>query len=224
MPQKPFALPGQSLQPQDYKFNEKTSWPEHVNTHVEQFLNQNHGKQLAWNQHANDRSKLDDGSHGVDIGSIPGLSGKFPTAESGWRPVEVEHDGKQLKKVVMRGPYNDTHDAVLPIIPSQSGPVATTAWKNSKDDEHNTLDLNRVHLPEEFKPGKQPRRRLMSREDTLRPGYQAVPHHRMKSRQRIVQQFGWPSSGPSESQQQVAYYLPNLIDFSFLKKALKRFK
>lgn len=232
MPKNNFVpLPGQGLEPQNYKFNAATSWPKEVNDQVANMLTKFQGKPLGYNQHADDRGNqtggnnfLDEGQHGIHPTKIPNVNGRFPSAEAGWRPVEVEHDGHNVTKMLMRGPYSDTHDAVMPIVPGRDGnPFATSAWANENTDNHDTLDLNRVHLPEEFKMGKRPKRRLLSREETKRPGYVPVPHHRQKSRDRIISQYGYPQV-PPQGQQQVAYYLPNILDYNFLKEALKRYR
>ena len=219
MPRQKEIIPGQNA-PQDYVFNETTGWPSEVNEHVNELLKEWKDKPLTYSQHANERGQMNDGKHGVNIGQI--TNNRFPDVMKGFRPVEVSHNGKDVTKMVMRGPLSGTHDAVIPIVRSQNGlPHSTTAWSNEKTDGHNSLDLNRVHLPEEFKKGKPPRRRLAEDWQTKQPGYQSIPHNSMKSRQRIIDKFGHKGS-PAQTQEQVlpqyqATSVANYIDYEKLR-------
>jgi hypothetical protein len=174
-----------------YKFNEKTGIPEDVQKQIGETINSHQGRPLTFAPHVYDQSKNTInspgmGQHGVHPDTVPNLNGKFPNPEHGWKPVEVEHNGKNLTKLVMRGPLNDTEDVSMPIV---QGPRVKTLWRNNKNDTHRTLDLNKVHLPEEFKAGLPPKRTLMTSEETRRPGYRAVPHHNESARKHILEKY-----------------------------------
>lgn len=224
MPRDMGIIPGQSSIPEDYRFNEKIGIPDKVNKHLNDFMSQNSGKPLAFSNHAKERSE----QRGVvNPMSIPSLQGKFPGPDSGFRPVEVEHNGNDLTKVVMRGPHGDGRDVVMPIRIDKKTPYATTAWVNENDDNHNTLDLNRVHLPEEFMEGKRPRRRLLTPEQTKMPGYQPRRHDSQKSKQNIIDKFVTPFNKPkvnNPAKVASAYNLPNCIDWERLRAAVHNLK
>ena len=211
MPKPQGFIPGQ--QQSNYKFNEATGWPDEVNNHINTLMKQWHGQPMAYSQHSQDRGN----QKNVNIGQLTG--GKFPHPENGWRPVEVEHNGKDVTKLVMRGPMSDTHDAVIPVVRNQGGgPFATTAWPNEKTDNHKTLDLNRVHLPEEFKGGKSPKRPLLENWQVKQPGYRPVPADSMGSRQRIIDRFGY---GPKpQPQSQPVSAVASFLDYNILRKRL----
>jgi hypothetical protein len=148
---------------------------------------------LTFSEHVYNQAKNNSGipgqgnQHGIHPNDIPGLNGKFPHT---WSPVEVEHNGKNITKMVMRGPLSATEDVTMPIV---QGPHVKTLWKNNKNDTHRTLDLNKVHLPGEFKMGKFPKRRLMTSQETKIPGYLPVPHNNEMAQRQILDKYSHES-------------------------------
>lgn len=62
--------------------------------------------------------------------------------------IEVTIFGQIVDKLVLRKPYNDTHDLVAVVIPSKDNNrkvwFAKTVWLNHKEDTHKTLDKSRM--------------------------------------------------------------------------------
>jgi hypothetical protein len=195
---------------QDYKFNEVTGYPDDVLTQANDLQKQWAGKPMVFAKHVYDQagknSNGESGIHGFHPDNIPNINKSFPLPEHGFKPVEIEHDGNNITKLVMRGPFSDTHDITMPIVRGQNGgPFATTLYGNTKEDDRSAdsnrrpLDLNRIHLPEEFKQGKRPRRQLVSDDVARQRDYQHIPVTRQKSRQRIIDQYGYkPPQPPQE--------------------------
>lgn len=52
--------------------------------------------------------------------------------------IEVEIQAGKVFKVVIRMPYNNTCDLVMPIL--INGAIIKTVWLNRKNDKHETLD------------------------------------------------------------------------------------
>jgi hypothetical protein len=107
------------------------------------------------------------------------LNNSFPLPEHGFSPVEIEVSkhpkGSRVSKLVMRGPREGKSDAVIPVITNEPERlIVPTVWPNEGDDNHRTLDLRRVHLPEEFSHGKAPTRKLVSTHEARLPGYKKL--------------------------------------------------
>lgn len=171
--------------PQTYKFNSLTGIPDEVQSHIDQTQRELGGSPLAYRPHVNQQAQLHDRSHGVHLHDIPGINASFPLADHGFSPVEVEHNGKSLTKMTMRGPLSDTEDATLPIDLRGQQPTVNTVFRNRKDDTHNSLDLRRVHLPEEYRPGQPPLRRLITKEEAQAPGYRPLHANHPESLNQI---------------------------------------
>lgn len=156
-----------------YVFNKATGIPDEVEKQIQEKINSLQGQPLNFANHANDRIN----QKNIDINNIPHLNGTFPSPKNGFNHIEVEHDGKNITKLLMRGPLNDTHDVAMPISLEGEKPFATTVWPNKKDDGHKTLDLQRVHLPQEFQAGKGASRKLVDSQTAKMPGYQPMLHN-----------------------------------------------
>ncbi|HEY4831345.1 MAG TPA: hypothetical protein VIH61_02175 [Waddliaceae bacterium] len=172
--------------PQDYyRFNSLLGFPEAIQPQMKSMLQNFKGQPIVWSGHAQDQAK-----NRMNLNQLPGNGRIFPSEEHGYSPVEVEHNGKDITKMVMRGPYSDNQDAVVPIIPSQGKPFAKTVWLNNKQDAHKSLDLNEVHLPDEFRPNQRPKRAFPSDLDKLQSSYKPLPHTRPGAVDKIKQIYG----------------------------------
>ena len=63
-------------------------------------------------------------------------------------------------------------------------------WRNKQNDNHRTLDMRRVHLPEEFAHGKSPTRRLATADEARSPGYVPLHSDNQKARAEIIRKHG----------------------------------
>ena len=61
--------------------------------------------------------------------------------------IEVEIINGRTNKMVVRDRYNDRMDIVLVIIPQGRAMFIKTAWLNSKNDRHSTLDKSKYGRP-----------------------------------------------------------------------------
>lgn len=93
---------------------------------------------VAYSNHAR-RAAGDD-----RYGSIP-LPGVLHLTR--FETVEVEISGGRVSKIVVRGPLDDTRDAVYVLIPNFGKRwFCKTVWVNLNSDQHKTLDKSRyVH-------------------------------------------------------------------------------
>jgi hypothetical protein len=179
----------------NYRFNEKLGWPQEVDTQLQSLLSAHEGQPLNFSQHVYDQANRLDGKHGVHPSTIPNLNGKFPSRNNGAYPVELEHNGRDITKLIMRHPYDNNMDAVMPILPSSGiqPAKATTIWTNSKNDKHKSLDLNTVHTPEEFQMGKAAKRKVVtSKETNAIPNYKPVSHDNPNALKVIKDRFLHP--------------------------------
>jgi len=61
--------------------------------------------------------------------------------------IEVEtYDDTNDVKIVVRLPYNDTHDIVLVLLFSSYDNILKTVWLNDRNDIHKTLDRSRYAI------------------------------------------------------------------------------
>lgn len=58
--------------------------------------------------------------------------------------VEMEVFNGKVIKLVARFNYNSFKDLVLVFIPEEINAIVKTLWLNDKNDNHETLDLNRI--------------------------------------------------------------------------------
>lgn len=177
-------------QPSDYKFNAITGIPPGVQRQMNYHLERLSGVPMGQLGHVENRANTNDRSHGVGLHEIPQIQGAFPKPEHGFAPVEVEHNGKYVTKMVMRGPLNNKEDATFPVSFDPKGrPAVKTIWRNDVNDQHNTLDLNRVHLPQEFVPGQLPKRKLVNDLQRTQSNYRPVPHTNEMAKQKIISNY-----------------------------------
>lgn len=164
-----------------YKFNAATGIPEGVLSSGKKLAKSLSNSPIEYGNHARGQAI----EKGIDLDTHLGhLGGNFPQEEHGFNPVEVElhkgQTGNAISKLVMRGPMqNHSDDAVLPIDVRSVGqggrPLVKTIWPQKRSDNHRTLDLRSVHLPEEYVKGKGPTRLLASDKERKAPGYVQIP-------------------------------------------------
>lgn len=58
--------------------------------------------------------------------------------------LEINPANGKTTKLVVRQQYNNHYDVVLVLIPASFGIVVKTVWLNHVNDNHNTLNLNRL--------------------------------------------------------------------------------
>ena len=165
-----------------YTFNAATGIPEGVLSSSKMLAKSLSNSPIEYGNHAREQAF----SKGIDLDNHLGhLGGNFPQEEHGFNPIEVElHKGKTgnaIGKLVMRGPMqNHSDDVVLPIdvrsVGQGSMPFVKTVWPQKRNDNHRTLDLRSVHLPEEYTKGKGPTRLLASEQERKTPGYVQIPN------------------------------------------------
>lgn len=185
MPKDNFVIPGMNNAPKEYVFNSLTKFPDEVQSHLNNFLAQHAGKPYRVDPHAEVRSQE---RMSIPADKVPGLNGKFPTPDLGWKPFEVRHNGKNVTSVGMRGPYDGSNDVTMTFKP---GPLATTAWINDKNDTHNSLQQEKVHFPEEYQSGKPPRRRLLNDDEMKAMNKLPTRWDSQKGKMKILKQYGY---------------------------------
>lgn len=65
----------------------------------------------------------------------------------GVQVIEVELSDMRMSKMVVRGKYDEKRDIVLVIVPRRGAFFIKTAWLNSSDDLHSTLDVSKYARP-----------------------------------------------------------------------------
>lgn len=89
---------------------------------------------LYWTRHA-ERARLND-----RYGVIP----QMPMLDlSQCNTIEVGMEGRSVKKIVVRTPFDTFNDLVLVLIPGPGAWVVKTVWFNQANDSHKTLDRSR---------------------------------------------------------------------------------
>lgn len=89
---------------------------------------------MAWTRHA-EGARLTD-----RYGEIP----KVPIVDlAQCKPIEVEVEGRRVRKVVVRTNLDAMYDLVLVLIPGPNAWTVKTVWLNSVKDLHKTLDRSR---------------------------------------------------------------------------------
>jgi len=89
---------------------------------------------LYWTRHATNARYTD------RYGNIPEL----PVLDlSACNVIEVGLEGKRVRKVVVRTPFDTFNDLVLVLIPDAGAWTVKTVWFNECNDTHKTLDRSR---------------------------------------------------------------------------------
>lgn len=177
-----------------FKFNIATGMPEDIFESSQKLANGLAGRPLTFAEHAKDQAVL----KGVDFDTeLAHLKNSFPLPEHGFSPVETEivkdSKGSRISKLVMRGPRANKPDVVMPVNTMDTNRLLVpTVWPNKTDDNHDTLDMRRIHLPEEYAHGKSPTRRLISPDEARQPGYQPISLNNQKALAEIRRKHGIP--------------------------------
>ena len=96
-----------------------------------------------FSRHLKDYFSFHDYKHAIDkkvlINCINNLRSNPVT------PFEIELDGDEVIKYVVRVPYSEELDISIAMLVCNSwgNPMVKTAWLNSKDDTHHTLDFSK---------------------------------------------------------------------------------
>jgi hypothetical protein len=84
--------------------------------------------QLNYTNHAIEKSEI----RNIDLPKSVNLAN--------WEIIEVTVLRNEITKIVVRKPYNHTHDLAIVIILEDL--IVPTVWLNHKNDTHKTLNLN----------------------------------------------------------------------------------
>jgi len=167
-----------------YRFNRQVGIPAETRAQQNAYFQRRVGKPVNLTRHAKQRAS----EYGIDFNQIPNWDGNFPRGSHGWRTEEIEHNGSKVRKMLLRGPYDDTRDVILPI--DELGNISTVMVnpKNDSKKVGHQFNGNTVHYPEEFLMNHPPSR--IWGQDPKAPKPPFVPHTDEPFKQSVLKEHG----------------------------------